>query len=132
MTEEKKKKKIWTFGRVVIVFLVFAFIGMLGWKSGTEQTTTQKTDTKIEEVKTVTEERTLDEHYHKHQKYIWYICQEWLKLISTWNNINWPTFAWEIDWRFYVEWEENGKTFVCEFVPFNNKRWMNLVDVRFK
>ncbi len=92
---------------------------------------TPKTEKVVEEVKT--EEKTLQEHYNRHKNYIWYVCQEWLKLIDWWPyNFEWPTYAGEYMWKFIVKWTNRNRLFRCEYVPFDNERGMNLEDVRYE
>ncbi len=79
------------------------------------------------------QEKTLQEQYNEHKNYLWYICQEWLKFIDWWPyNFDWPTYAWEYMGKFIIKGTNNGKLFRCEFVPYDNKRWMNLVDARYE
>lgn len=128
---EKKKKSIWCLWRCIIIFVVCPLIALVFWlffgdsyKSNTKQTTTVSTTKKAP--------ATLQDHYNKHKNYIRNVCKEWLKLISNnqAHNFEWPTYAGEYQWKFIIKWTDNWIIFRCEFIPFDNERWMNLEDVK--
>lgn len=130
MAEEKKKKKIWCLWRWFIIFWIFTMIWVFS-QSANKSTTTPPVK-EVEQVE-VKEEKTLQEHYNRHKNYLWLVCQEWLKLIDWWPyNFEWPTYAGEYMWKFIIKGTNNNRLFRCEYVPYDNKWWMNLQDVRYE
>lgn len=119
--EEKKSNTKKNVLFIVVVFLAFCFMYY-------QKDVDYSTPTQQEQIK---EYATLQDAYNDHKNYIWNVCKEWLKLISPdADNFDWPTFAGEYQDKFIVKGTSDGVLFRCEYIKYDNKRGMNLNNVK--
>ena len=141
--EEKwwKKKKIWCLWRCLIIFVWIPLVWtLINWFNRPKNTSTRVITvsddwwTTTSTSSSTSTQKTLTDNYNRHKNYIWNVCKEWLKIISSnqSHNFEWPTYAGEYQWKFIVKWTDNWIIFRCEFIPYDNEWGMNLEDVRFE
>lgn len=131
--KEKKKNKIWCLWMCLIIFFWSAILAWIFWINNNSNTSSTTSTPKIE-TPIVNEGLSLTDSYNKHKNFIWQVCQEWLKLISTnqEHEFEGPTYAWEYLWKFVVKWTDHWILFRCDFIPYNNEWWMNLENVEWE
>lgn len=125
-TPKKKKRKMSTLEWIFIIVVTIAFIWLCSHKE------VDKSNVRVNEVKQVKHYSNLNEAYNDHKSFLWQVCREWLKIISTnqAHDFEWPTYAWEYQGKFIMKWTDHWVLFRCEFVPYENEWGMNLEDVK--
>lgn len=129
----KKKKKISTMEWLLIIVVTIAFIGFFSTSDTAKNDVGNiSRDYNTTTTKTIKHYDNLNDAYNEHKNYIWHVCQEWLKIISTnqAHDFEGPTYAGEYQGKFIVKGTDQGKLFRCEFVPYENEWGMNLEDVK--
>lgn len=133
--QPKKKSSIGCMGYILIFALVWFVIGLFSTKDSARNdigNISRDYSNNTTATKTIKHYDNLNDAYNDHKNYIWNVCKEWLKLISSnqEHDFDWPTYAWEYQWKLIVKWTDHNILFRCEFVPFDNEWWMNLDDVK--